>query len=1056
MSKISKKFLAGFLVAAMMMTQLLFTSVASAAVTSARLAGQDRYETALRISQNGWGAGSTQYAVIAYGEDFPDALSAAPLAKKYNAPILLTAKDSLSAGVLDELNRIGATNVFIVGGEGVVSKNIADALTAAGKTVTRLAGDDRYETSLKVAEQIGATDTVVVAYGENYPDALSIAPIAAAKGWPILLTETNSMDDAVRSFIGSKKAYVVGGSGVVSDTILNSLTGAERLAGIDRYETNVAVMNKFAAELNFEKVFLATGEDFADALAGAALAAKTLSPVVLVGATMPAATQAFINSKVTATTTAVALGGSAVVSDEALAAVGSDLSGVLQITGVTTLTQDGRGIRVSFNKPVSSLSTADVTVVDKDSLDMVGVESVALSSNKMAADIWFLEDNGGYIQQGKTYQISVAVDGSTLAFDYQRPYYTNLRVVEVNADDREITLEDGSVLTVPETVEVDFQEILGRSAKVWSDNDKNVTRLELDSETVKYDAIELDKANKEVDLVDEDKSYDLADDVILYANDDDSSTTLAAMGTEYDYAKVVLDKNGDVIFISAYELEENMVVKSVDENEVIGYNDELDVEDFIIVKDGKQITAADIEEGDILFYNTSARNNDGFAEVFNKTVTGEIGDITNDTFIVDDEEFEFTGVKYLDGNTLKNFDSDIAEEMQESGEDVVVYVDRNGDAVFVSGDRGDVAKTTVVGYLYENVVAYKDARSGELYLPVDMINESGEKVSYDVKFSSLTAGTETNINPATVTDGATVITKDQLIKVKLNSDGDIAELYVNGASDFAKADITSTVKTTAKYVAGYKLSSSTVVFLTEEYNVSSDEDDITVVKWGDELNFTEITASTESKSYVYHDADYNADYIIANDTNTEDDATVTSTVITEITKLTTDNVYRIKAMINGESKTIYTKDESSVFNYFRDNVVTNAQAAITANGYYAAKLLIDDNTGRVVNKAGDAITVMDLVEAEGVVISRSTSSKEITITVDAAIADDPNTEEIDETEAATVGTYKLADSYQVFDASNKTNVKSYTLQSVKAGDKVVLVRDNENFIKFAIVVEKAN
>lgn len=373
------------LVVCMILTQMLFTNLAFAstkttALSSSRLAGADRYQTAIEISKADWT--TSQYAVLAYGEGFADALAAAPLAGKYDAPILLTDKDALSAGVLAELQRLGVKNVFVVGGEGVVAKAVADAVTAAGMTVERLAGADRYATALAVANKMGTTTEVVVAYGENYPDALSISAIAAAKGMPILLTDKDAMSADVKAYIGAKKAYVVGGEGAVSAAVVNGLTGAVRLSGADRYATNLAVLQQFAADLNWLNVFVATGEGFADALAGSALAARYGSPVVLAGASLAPATASFLTSKIGNQAGVIAFGGAAVVSDAVVSSVKPAAPNSLTVDSITALGLNG--VKVVFSQEVDKDSAINVANYSFDgiSLDPTKDVSFLASDNK--------------------------------------------------------------------------------------------------------------------------------------------------------------------------------------------------------------------------------------------------------------------------------------------------------------------------------------------------------------------------------------------------------------------------------------------------------------------------------------------------------------------------------------------------------------------------------------------------------------------------------------------------------------------------------------------------
>ncbi|WP_163195554.1 cell wall-binding repeat-containing protein [Clostridium thermarum] len=285
-----------------------------------RIAGDNRYDTSLKISQAGW-PGTSDTVVLATGANFPDALSAAPLAKKYNAPIILTDGKKLSKEIENELKRLSAKNIFVIGGTGVISSDIVIYLREKGYTVTRLGGQNRYETSIEIAKQLGNFDKIVVATGSSFPDALSIAPYAASEGMPILLTETGKLPDSVKNFIATKKiskTYVIGGTGVVSDAVKNSLPNAERIAGSDRYETNKAVLQRFDAGFNYNLVYVATGDNFPDALSGSAMAALTKSPIVLTNSSKVQMAKSFVSSKFDRISKVNFIGGTGVISSKDL------------------------------------------------------------------------------------------------------------------------------------------------------------------------------------------------------------------------------------------------------------------------------------------------------------------------------------------------------------------------------------------------------------------------------------------------------------------------------------------------------------------------------------------------------------------------------------------------------------------------------------------------------------------------------------------------------------------------------------------------------------------
>lgn len=266
-----------------------------------RISGPSRYETAVEIFNKGWQSAET--VVIVTGENYPDALSATPLAAKYDAPILLASNASLKyqPELYNAIKNKGVKNAIIIGSEGIIPKVVESDLREIGVTSKRIAGSDRYETSLAIAKEIGlSTGEVVVASGENFPDGLSIASIAAKKQMPILLIREKHIPGIIKDYMDSlniTKTYLLGSEGLIPNGIANQLKNVERLAGKDRYETNEKIFNKFKNELNLDHLYIASALDFPDALATSALAAKTNSFVVLSYPTYPAASlRAIVNS----------------------------------------------------------------------------------------------------------------------------------------------------------------------------------------------------------------------------------------------------------------------------------------------------------------------------------------------------------------------------------------------------------------------------------------------------------------------------------------------------------------------------------------------------------------------------------------------------------------------------------------------------------------------------------------------------------------------------------------------------------------------------------------
>ncbi|APM38902.1 cell wall-binding repeat-containing protein [Clostridium kluyveri] len=288
-----------------------------------RIGGADRYETAVKIAQAGWQ--SSDYAILANGENYPDALCAVPLAKTKDAPVLLTTGSNLNQDSLNKMKELKVKHVIVVGGKGAISDNIISDIKSQGiSDVERIGGQNRYETSVKIAEKLGTVTKAVVTSGEGYADALSACTAAAIEKMPILLTKNTDLPDVTADYIKSNPqittTYIIGGTGSISTSVDNELQYQKRIYGLDRYETNAAVLNEFASDFDFKNVYLAlgngaTGSEFADALTGGALAAKMKSPLVITGKTLSSATEKFIKEKIYKDCNLTVIGGTANISD---------------------------------------------------------------------------------------------------------------------------------------------------------------------------------------------------------------------------------------------------------------------------------------------------------------------------------------------------------------------------------------------------------------------------------------------------------------------------------------------------------------------------------------------------------------------------------------------------------------------------------------------------------------------------------------------------------------------------------------------------------------------
>lgn len=378
-------------------------AVAFAADEGTRIYGDNRIETAVEISKEGWEASDN--VVLVYGgknnepQSFADALAAGPLAKKLDAPILLTEKDELPDVTADEIARLDATKVYIVGGEKVVYPAVAeDVEDIDGVTVERIAGADRYATAVAVAEELVdlgvSADKVILARGDDYADALAAAAVKDVL--PILFAGKAGADslqaateDALAS-LGVKDVVIVGGEEAVSDDIEDDVKDivsgdVTRIGEDDRFKTAVAIADAFKPADGYKGAVLATGYNYADALAGGPYAAKNSYAMLLTGKAsnpLDAAAVDFIEANTGIKADAiVALGGPVAVPDAAIeAAVEAATPALPAIVSAKALDSDT--VRVTFNTEIQDVDFTNFSV-DHDLV----VTKATLSSDKKSVDV---------------------------------------------------------------------------------------------------------------------------------------------------------------------------------------------------------------------------------------------------------------------------------------------------------------------------------------------------------------------------------------------------------------------------------------------------------------------------------------------------------------------------------------------------------------------------------------------------------------------------------------------------------------------------------------------
>lgn len=297
-----------------------------------RIAASDRIGTAVQVSKRGMTtspvASRTERTILlANSMNYPDALAGASLVGAYGGQgaLLLTPQASLPATVAAEIIRTGARNVYILGGESVISPTVFAQVQALNPSmnVQRVSGSDRFGTSIAIATEararLGVRRFAIVAYAFNYPDALAATPIAAWEGIPVFLTRTEYISTqtlAAMSAVGVTDVIIVGSTSVVSNDVFDGcaaqLGGTNhvlRVSGANRYETAKEIAlwssdlkgpgvrgdgsvgttsySNGLTSLGIGHLGLASGENFPDALSGGVLCGQNGFPLLLTPKSTP-------------------------------------------------------------------------------------------------------------------------------------------------------------------------------------------------------------------------------------------------------------------------------------------------------------------------------------------------------------------------------------------------------------------------------------------------------------------------------------------------------------------------------------------------------------------------------------------------------------------------------------------------------------------------------------------------------------------------------------------------------------------------------------------------
>ena len=548
------------------------------------------------------------------------------------------------------------------------------------------------------------------------------------------------------------------------------------------------------------------------------------------------------------------------------------------------------------------------------------------------------------------------------------------RVNEYDLDDLEIAMtiteENGVELkeSKEKTYDVvegfDFYRVHGVTVKAWLDGSKVVLTKLVDK--VMFDATEFKADNDEITLVYADKDYKLDKDVRdFYFND--SLKDFRDDNFNADYAKVVMD-GSKVVWADGVNFTEFVVVKEVNKTDLVDFeDDEYDVKDYLIVKDGKTIALSALEAGDVVFlYNDDYFDYDGLGVVATNEVEGVVEKAYTRSFKLDKDTYDLVSIdvqygpaQYLDDKDQDDVDEDVLSAFEDEGKKIKVVLDFYGDAVLLDGTRG-VAATSTYGAILTAKAEVYTGRGNVSYINWDFINELGEKVKFDEEATTL---------------GGVRSAKWDVVEYVVEDDGDLDEV-TNG--NLAKNSSTTKVEIKDRFEAkGSRLENSTVVFLMEEARGHVDQDVDEVFKWEKAKDyFGEIT------DYDVYSKDGKAKYLVVYASDAGGDYSWEAGVITKVRQLAgTSNDYDLTISIDGTKKVLTAKDAGvkkvgEIVEFEIDDDMTEVKKLRIATGIKTLDITDADvntrdreiagykvvNSTVIFNKALDVKTINDLYD----------------------------------------------------------------------------------------------
>jgi hypothetical protein len=660
------------------------------------------------------------------------------------------------------------------------------------------------------------------------------------------------------------------------------------------------------------------------------------------------------------------------------------------VSVVSTTAGDGltgsKYVRATFSKALDSLDASEVEIVNKSTGQLYSIEKVTLSSNKKVADVALMGDNSvartTFLQPNTDYIFKITKDGVKGQFEFYIPKTNeNEVVVEVDADKNNIKTKavgddaafiggwDGGTNTysIPSSVKVDYQELLGTTVNITFDKTNTVEKIaHIDNEKVIYGAFKAvdEKGDgsavylKDQDTEDKYYAQDAVSGTIPESRTMDfgenaapanflKANIRAANDTVWKYGKLVLNGNGTIrMFVKLDKWSGNIMVSSVNGMFVSSKaKQEISLTDYKVLKAGKTIAVSDIKEGDVLFYNVNKK----YAEVFNNTKTGALENIYDKAIKFGGKNYDTDKAEYFNAsNEVKSVDLDYLKGLEASKKDVVLYLDRENTLVYLLGSEGTVASSETTLVLTEAGDGYAEKKDSMIELKgfngteivTKTINvgkltevkvEGKEWKDTDGKitnkdFTTATSGEKITMNRSVAAGGnfdlqingaGAGLAITRIVKVTEDKDGVITKLNVLknnvlGAGTYFDENAAGAkdFKGGYKTINKYTLAASTPLYIVNESNKKVSAK---VLPYGEFTQTVKVAAFGKINAYV-DDDDTKIEYIVIDNRDgsalgEDDDGSVTSEVIIKEIKYK-DKAIAELTVFSGDTEKTYTKFES--------------------------------------------------------------------------------------------------------------------------------------------------